>query len=570
MNQDVLVFGLLLLAILVAGFISRLKAASIAERFAAKRQLSWLTLGASMAAAQISADTPLLVSGAVYADGLAGNWFWWIGAPGVLATLFFFAPLWRRSGVLTDIEIVRLRYGDGGLARAYRITKAIADGLIVNALVLASNLLAFTLLLDALLNHRSSTGGIPLATIVATTFLVVTGLFVVMAGFRGLVRANTVELVFAILSAGILAWFAVAGLPHGLDTLRSLKAAHSDVLTLNVLPKDNSLGLVVLVGFGWWQEASGRSMLVQRMVASRDEREAGLTVMSFSVLHYLLRPWGWYLVGAASVFYWPHLGQPEQALPKTAEALLPNYLFALLVASVALSFMGCVNSRLNLGASYLVNDVAKVLSPRMSNRHARWVEVGTTGVLGLSAFFITASHTLSSIRGLYQFLLMMMAGTGFVSIVRWYWSGTTLLGELASYVSALVVAGLALAFVDIQKPTNFAMMSGLNFSIGAAVTILVAKTWPRQSAEVLRTFHDRVQPGGPGWTGFGKESPLELRRAAIKWGSANIVLFSTIFLIVSLIAGRYLTALILAGITVAVGCLLIGPIIHPSEELKES
>lgn len=556
MVQDAIVFGFLLVAILAAGLAGRLRGGTVAERFVAKRQLSWLTLGASMAAAQISADTPLLVAGAVYADGLAGNWFWWISAPGVLATLFFFAPLWRRSGVLTDVEIIKLRYGDTGLARAFRIFKAIADGFIVNALVLASNLYAFTLLLQAVFKQQPGLVGIDLATLVSTAFLAVAVLFVGLAGFRGLVRANTLEFILAILSSGVLAAFAVSGLPHGLESLKGLTTYHGHASPLNVLPTEGTLSVIILLGLGWWHSAPGHTMLVQRMVASRDEREAGLTVMSFSIFHYLLRPWGWYLIGAAALYYWPHLGQSEQALPTAARALLPSSLFGLIAASVALSFLGCVNSRLNLGATYLVNDVAKVILPSLSAMGARIVEIVATLTLALFVFAIASGHLLSSIRGLYQFLIMMMAGTGFVSIARWYWSGTTIKSEMASYASAVIVAGLTLAFTNIQKLPDFAIMSGVNFLIGGAMTVAVAKLWPQRDLDATEAFYRNVQPQGAGWNGYHTGASAGLGRMAWKWALSNITLFSAIFLIVNLIAGRFAIAAALTVMAVAAGLVL--------------
>jgi len=556
MVQDAIVFGFLLVAILAAGLAGRLRGGTIAERFVAKRQLSWLTLGASMAAAQISADTPLLVAGAVYADGLAGNWFWWISAPGVLATLFFFAPLWRRSGVLTDVEIIKLRYGDTGLARAFRIFKAIADGFVVNALVLASNLYAFTLLLQAVFKQQPGFAGIDLATLVSTAFLAVAAIFVGLAGFRGLVRANALEFILAILSAGMLAGFAVSGLPHGLESLKGLTTSHGHASPLNVLPTEGPLSVLILLGLGWWHSAPGHTMLVQRMVASRDEREAGLTVMSFSVFHYLVRPWGWYLVGAAALYYWPHLGQAEQALPTAARALLPSSLFGLIAASVALSFLGCVNSRLNLGAAYLVNDVAKVISPSLSARGARIVEIVATLTLALLVLAIASGHLLSSIRGLYQFLIMMMAGTGFVSIARWYWSGTTIRSEMASYASAIFVAGLTLAFTNIQKLPDFAIMSGVNFLIGGVVTVGVAKLWPQKNLVAVETFYRNVQPQGVGWKSYHTSKSGGLAQTAMRWALSNIALFSAIFLIVNLIAEHFAMAIALAASAI-IACLIL-------------
>ncbi|MFN3228459.1 MAG: sodium:solute symporter family transporter [Asticcacaulis sp.] len=551
MSLDLVVFILLVALIAGVGLVLRPRAQSVSERFLASRQLSWLTLGASMAASSLSADTAILITGAVYAHGLGGNWFWWVSAPGVLATLMFFAPLWRRSGLVTEAEVIRLRYGDSRLAKAYRLLKAVNDGLLVNAFVVASSVLAFRLILEVLLKDTPwGVTFVSLSGVICTGFLLLTGLYTLMAGFRGLVHTNALEFGFAVIVSLILAALAVTQMPAGLDTLKTLSAQASHTPVLDSFGGQDPFSLMLLLGFGWWHTAAGQPLLVQRMVASRSETDAGLTVLSFSVFHYLLRPWGWYVIGAAALFYFPGLPKAEQALPSMAQALLPSGLFGMLAASVALSFLGSVNSRFNLSASYLVNDVGLLLKPDLGEKGRKQIETGAVLILSGLVVVIAFSNWIPSIRGIYQFIIMMLAGTGFVAIARWYWSGTSLLSEITSRISSLLIAGSTLVLVDIQDPKTFALMVGVNFLAGAIITLLTARLWPDRERTTAKRFFDQVRPPGPGWSENGHGSVHALTRPFASWALGNIALFSLIFAGINLLSGQGWGALALVALAI--------------------
>jgi Na+/proline symporter len=563
--------------VLGAGFTFRFKGSSDPfERFAGSRQISWLRLGASMAAASTSADTPLLIASAVYLDGLSGNWFWWVSAPGILATLFFFAPLWRRSGALTEIEIVKLRYGDSGAARMFRILRAFVDGLIINSLVLATNTFAFSLLLRAWLPHMGMPSSASLAEDVTALLLIAAGAYAILVGFRGVVRADSVEFLTVLLTSGLLAWFAVSGLPHGFDSLREMTAQRGATPVFNVWPAGDSGLLLLLLALGWWHTAPGNGMLIQRMNASRDEREARFTVLTFATLHYVLRPWAWYLIGAAALYFVPDLRRTDEALPAVAAIVLPNGFFGLLVITIALAFLGSSNSRFNYCASYLVNDVAHVLRPGLGSRSLRWVEIAGVLLLAITVLALVRSGAMPAIRTMYQFLIMLMAGSGFVAIARWYWWRTSLASEITSLASSIGVASVSLFVVDMARPRDFALMVGINFCVGALVAISAAYIWPARNAAVAEDFYERVRPSGPGWLKYGRTG--EFVGPALAWVGANGTLFSMTYAIASLFAGDIWRSAACA--ICAIGCACCGlpatrrllkrvfPILMPGKEAR--
>ncbi|OYY79022.1 MAG: hypothetical protein B7Y43_03895 [Sphingomonas sp. 28-62-20] len=537
MLLDILLAGLTLILVVAAGVGLNRARGGLLERFTARRQLSWLVLGASMAASSTSADTPLLIAGAVYANGLAGNWFWWASAPGVLATLFFFAQLWRRAGVVTEVEIIALRYGQDATTRRYRMFVAAFDGVIVNALVLGSNVFAFGLVLSALLDRLGAANRSGLADAIVLVCLLATACYALLVGFRGLVKSDAAEFAVSIAVCIVLAVVAVAKLPHGLSSLGPLLSARSRDPLFALWPNEDMLAPLVLLICSWWHSAPGKGMLAQRIVASRDERSAMLTVFTFTGLHYLVRPWAWYIVGATGLIYLPHLANPEAVFPKMAAQLLPSGLFGLLVMAIALSFMASVNSRLNFGASLIVNDVAMVLRPTISPQAQKRLEAGVILLLCIMSFAVGTLWAWPGIRTLYQFLTMMLAGTGFVAIARWYWWRTTIWSEICSLVSAILVAAISLSLADISDPLDYAMTLGFNFIFGTVVTLLAAFFGPPANREVAAAFYTRVLPGGPGWGGFAGGATSNLGSLTIQWLLANGALFIGIFAVSRALGG---------------------------------
>jgi len=354
---------------------------------------------------------------------------------------------------------------------------------------------------------------------------------------------------------------AVAGLPHGLTSIAEMTAHRSHDPVFALWPGDDMAAPLILLFCSWWYSAPGKGMLIQRIAASRDEKSAMLTVLTFTGLYYLVRPWAWYLIGAAGLIYLPQLAKPEAVFPELAAQLLPSGLFGLLVMAVALTFMASVNSRLNYGASLIVNDVVGAVRPDATPQTLKRVEFGTIVLLCLLAFGAGALWASAGIRSLYQFLTMMLSGTGFVAIARWYWSRTTIWGEIASLVSAIIVATSSTAWADTSRPADYALALGINFLIGAVVTIIAAYLGPSPDRAVATTFYNRVRPGGPGWPAEGGRSIERLGRLAGQWLLANGALFSIIYAMSKALAAEATAALAFSafGLVSLVAMVVIGP-----------
>ncbi|MGH8027573.1 MAG: sodium:solute symporter family transporter [Pseudoxanthomonas sp.] len=533
---DWLIGCTLFLAVLIVGMLRRRKPASLAERFTADRQLPWYLLGGSMAATAFSADTPLLVAGAVYQDGLAGNWFWWATAPGALATLYFFARLWRRSGVITEMEVFELRYGHRATARRFRALKALIDGIVVNALVIASIGFAFGLLIRAFAERLGPTAlSFSWSTGVAMAMLVVIGMHTILAGFRGVVRTEVLAFLVAISASCLVVWFALPMLPHGLDDVRQAAGNRSAQPVFDVLP-DSFTTFALVLGLGWLHSAPGNGMLVQRMVAARDERDAARIVLTYTVLHYLIRPWPWYLVGGIALVIFPWLDTPELAFPMVAMAHLPGGAAGLLVAALALAAGGSINSRLNFGASLAVNDILPLLLTSMDDRTRLRIERATIGFIVLSAMAMVGIGVISSIRGFYQFFIVLSAGTAFAAIARWYWWRMTIRSEIGALIGALIGATLMAAIGDVADPDAFALMLGVNLVFGALIACVLADWKARVPDEAALRFAARVRPGGPGWrpvpNGDGR-----LRRNTVRWTIHVAALFAAIAAVAAVLGG---------------------------------
>lgn len=553
----------MLLLVVAVGITGHRRGKRPVERFTASREVHWLPLGASLAASSTSADTPLLIAGAVYADGLAGNWFWWASAPGVLATLFFFSRLWRRSGVLTDVGILRLRYGNGMAANCLRCLRALLEGVILNVLILASNGYALTLVIEAMFERWSVASPNQAAIITMAVGFAGATIFVLFVGFRGLVRSSLTEFSLTVATGTGFAIVAVSTIPGGLHGLQALISERSHAPALSMAPSGGMIGPLLLLAVGWWHTAPGRGLLVQRLAAAQDERAALLTVGSFSIFHFVLRPWSWYLIGLAALFYLPGQTGAETALPRLAATILPSGLYGILVAVTALAFTGCVTSRLNLGASYLVNDVVRVVAPDASETILHRVEVGTAVFLAIVASAIVATGRLTSIRDLYQFITIVLAGTGFVAIARWYWWRTSLMAEIASLGAAIVGAIMASHLLDLTEPDAFVVATVINFALGAAIAIVFALFGPSTPTSVLRRFYDAVTPEGPGWRPFcGSMSRDGIKRTSARWLLANGALFAAITACACLIALQPIYAMlcILLATSLIVGVYRLRPL----------
>ena len=502
---DWLLLGLALAAPIAVGVAcGRRGGRSLSEYFLSGRDLPWWLAGTSMVATTFAADTPLAVTGLVAASGVAGNWLWWNAALGSTLTVVFFARLWRRAGILTDVEFVELRY-TGRAARALRAVRALYLGLAVNCLVIGWVNLALAKVLSVALGWERLTG--------VLVGLAATGGYAALAGLRGVVAADLVQFAIALSGAVGLAYYALAA-PGvgGLDGLRaalpestfrlwpavgSTDATPAGAAAMLALP---FASFVAYLGVQWWaswypgQEPGGGGYVAQRMMSARSERDAVLATLWFTVAHYCLRPWPWVLVALAALVLYPDLSDREAGYVLVLRDHLPPGWRGLLVGAFFAAYMSTVSTQLNWGTSYLVNDLyRRFVRPDAGQTHLVRVSRLTTILVMAASGAITFG--LESVRQAWEFVLESGAGVGLVLILRWYWWRVTALSELTALAAAAAGFAFVRFFTVVPFPDSLLYLVPWTTACWIAVTLA---TPPEPLSHLIR-FYRRTRPAGPGW-----------------------------------------------------------------------
>ena len=473
--------------------------------------MPWWLLGVSMVATTFSTDTPNLVTDLVRQNGVSGNWAWWAFLLTGMLTVFVYAKLWRRSGVLTDIEFYELRYS-GKAAAFLRGFRALYLGLIFNVLVMGAVSLAAVKFGEIVL-------GLPgwVTLLIACS---ITLAYSALGGLKAIIITDFVQFALAMVGS-IWGMFYILGLPEigGLSNLISHENVSGKLALIPDLSDPNLWVPVLLVPLAvqWWAsyypgaEPGGGGYIAQRMFSAKDEKNAVGATFLFNVAHYALRPWPWILIALSSLIIFPELADIQKAFPNLPEdklghdvaypamlTLLPSGLLGLVAASLIAAFMSTMSTQLNLGASYLVNDFYhRFIKPDASEKH----------LVAAGRMFTVLSIILGGGLGLlltsagqaFTLLLMIGAGTGLIYILRWFWWRINAYTEIVAMISSLMIAGYF----------NFGE-SGLEgwqkIVIGAVLTTIVwiAATYftPPDDDETLRNFVKKVNPGGPGWAKY--------------------------------------------------------------------
>jgi SSS family solute:Na+ symporter len=504
----------------------RRSSASTAEYFLSGRGVSWWLAGTSMVATTFAADTPLVVTGLVYAHGIAGNWIWWSLLPSGMMTVFLFARLWVRAGLLTDIEFAEMRYA-GRPAAFLRGFSAVYLGLLMNCLVLGWVTKAMTTIVSVTLgvNERA-------ALAICVFFLIpFTGLYVSLGGLWGVLWTDLFQFVLKMSLVIAVAWYgveAVGGVHALLARLGEMRAAAgpgaADIThffpdfgrgwTSEAMWTIPVLAFCVFLGVQWWafwypgSVPGGGGYIAQRILSARDERHGLLSVLWFNFAHYALRTWPWVMAGLAVAVLYPGLKHPEAGYMLVAVDHLPTALRGLLVAGFLAAFMSTVATHLNWGSSYLVADLyRRFLRRGASEKH--YVSVSRWVTLLLVAAAAWVSWELASIRAGWEFVLEVGAGTGSVYLLRWYWWRINAWSEIAAMATALVVS------VGVRWLKPFAGSETIVFAKAALTTTLVTTlVWiavtlltPPEPAETLLRFYRRVRPDARGWRPVAEHAP---------------------------------------------------------------
>ena len=489
------------------------------EFFTSGQSAPWWLIGTSMVATTFSADTPNLVTDFVRQHGVSYNWVWWSFLLTGMMTVFFYARLWRRSGVLTDLEFYELRYS-GRPAAFVRGFRAIYLGFFFNCAIMATVTLAAIKIANVMLGWGR------LETVMVCGAICI--VFASVSGLWGVLAIDLVQFVIKMSAVIAAAWYALdnpkVGGMHGLITKLEPK-------TLALLPDfgDWNLTLSVLViplAVQWWSvwypgaEPGGGSYIAQRMLAAKDERHAMAGTMWFNVAHYALRPWPWIITALASMLVFPTLADLQTALPHVDPklighdlafpamlTLLPHGMLGVMIAALLAAYVSTVVTHLNWGSSYLVIDIYhRFLQPNASEPHLVWISRGLSIVLMAAAALFT--NLLTTASDAFQLLLSVGAGTGLLYLLRWFWWRINAWSEITAMFTSFAVA---IAFFVAKRQGHalgdaqqLLLTVGITTVAWVAVTLL---TKPVPEATLV-AFYRKVRPAGPGWRAIREREAL--------------------------------------------------------------
>ena len=557
--------------------LARRAGSSTTEFFTSGRAAPWWLIGVSMVATTFSTDTPNLVTNIVRTGGVAGNWAWWAFLLTGMATVFFYARLWRRSGVLTDLEFYEIRYS-GRPATFVRGFRALYLGLFFNCVIMATVNLAAAKIANVLL-------GWPMAkTLLVCALLNVA--FAATSGLWGVLVTDFIQFGIAMTGSVAAAVYAVRQ-PEvgGLGQLFARTAPK----TLALVPDfgDWSTALAVMIiplTIQWWSvwypgaEPGGGSYIAQRMLAAKTEKDALGGTLFFNFAHYALRPWPWVIVALSSMLVFPTLDDIRRAFPYVDASLighdmaypamltfLPAGLLGLMVAGLLAAYVSTISTHLNWGTSYIVHDFyRRFMKPGAEERHYILVGRLVTGGLMVVAGLLT--FVLDTAQASFNLLLSVGAGTGLIYLLRWYWWRINAWSEIAAMVSSFLVAvGF---FVAGKSGATIASTTSLLITVAATTVVWVAATFLTAPTDrkTLVEFYRLVRPPGGGWNPVRTEagvssSPDSMAQSLLGWVLGCLVVYAALFGAGSFLYGRTVQGMVwsVAFIMAAVGLIRLIP-----------
>jgi Na+/proline symporter len=546
------------------------------EFFLSGRNAPWWLAGTSMVATTFAADTPLAVTGMVARNGIAGNWLWWNAVASGMLTVFFYARLWRRSGVMTDVEFAEIRYA-GKPAAFLRGFRALYLGIPINCIILGWVNLAMVKILSLILGVNKDWALAIVVGIIAVTSFVST-----LAGLWGVLVTDLFQFVIKMTMVIVLAVAAV----HAVGGIDSMKlqlgaidrakglATGTAGSALSFVPDLNSawmpmITFLVYISMNWWAtwypgaEPGGGGYIAQRMFCAKDEKHSLLATLWFNIAHYAIRPWPWVLAALGAVVLYQHdpgfQQDPETGYIRVMIDYLPAWLRGTMVAAFAAAFMSTVGTQLNWGASYLVNDFyRRFVHSSASDRH--YVRASQLATVMLTVVSAVITRYMDSIAGAWQLLIVTGAGTGTVLILRWYWWRINAWSEVSAMATAFVVS------VTLQTkfgwssadPRGFAYIMlitvGITSAVWLAVTFLTA---PEPEAQLV-SFYKRTRPSAALWKPIARLAPevpaaRDLKYNFFDWIAGCALIYGALFGTGKVILKDYALGVALLAVAAAAG-----------------
>ncbi len=576
----------LLICFVPALFFGKRAGKNTTEFFVSGRSVPWWLAGLSMVATTFSSDTPNLVTDIVRRNGVAGNWVWWAFVLTGVATVFFYARLWRRSGVMTDLEFYEIRYS-GKAASVVRGFRSVYLGLFFNCMIMASVNLAACKIAGIMfgLERWQTLLGVGLLNVV----------FAALSGLWGVLVIDMIQFFIMMTAVIAAAYFAlqlpqVGGLSGMVEKLSALKGT-GGLNYLNMLPDftnnwDMAIAIFIMpIAVQWWavwypgSEPGGGSYIAQRMLATKSEKDSLGAVLFFNVAHYVLRPWPWILVALCSLIIFPQLSDIQTAFPNLDPRLLghdiaypamlkflPVGFLGLMVGGLIAANSSTILTHLNWGASYLVHDFyQRFFRKDASEKH--YVLAGRIATIGL---FLCASGLvffLDTAKDTFDMILQVGAGTGLLYLLRWFWWRINAWCEVVAMVSSFLVSILLLVLNKNGIPVSMHMSLIVTVACTTVCWVLAAFSAPQTDRKTLVEFYKKVRPFGPGWEIIRKEAGISKEDAKssqeniplglLGWAAGTTAIWSALFTVGNFLYGRIDNAVILSLAFIVSGSVLL-------------
>jgi Na+/proline symporter len=556
-------------------YYARRASGSTSEFFLSGRDVPWWLAGTSMVATTFAADTPLAVTGFVAKNGIAGNWLWWNFVMSGMMTVFFYARLWRRAGVMTDIEFAELRYS-GKPAAFLRGFRALYLGLPINCIILGWVNLAMIKILEVTLGVDKKQ-----AILIVIGILIFTAFYTTISGLWGVLVTDLFQFVLKMGMVILLAILAVNAV-GGIDAMKT-KIAALDTASgqqgsrLAFFPELDSIWmptitLLTYLAVNWWAswypgaEPGGGGYVAQRIFSAKDERHGLLATLWFNIAHYALRPWPWILTALASLILYPTLEDKEAGYIKTLldPNVFPPYLRGFMLAAFAAAYMSTIGTQLNWGASYVINDFyRRFITKDGSERHYVIISQVVTIILMIASIIVT--FYLDSIGGAWKILLVTGAGTGTVLLLRWFWWRINAWSEVSAMIAAAACSiFLQLVYkMDSDQPRDFAYLMLITVGFTTVVWVAVTLFTPAEPMEKLVHFYRKVRPDGPGWKPVAARAGIAetnlgggLGVQFLNWFVGCVLIYAFLFGLGYLILGPVWKGVLLLAVGVAAWVLI--------------
>lgn len=550
-----------LISISIGVYMSKRAGKGMNDFFLSGRKLPWYIAGTSMVATTFAADTPLAVTELVSENGVSGNWLWWNMLFGGMLTVFFFARLWRRSGIMTDAEFVSIRYS-GKESHFLRGFRAIYIGIFMNIIVIAWVNLAMIKILGVMFPDLSIFGlkeisfldiEISSHLIAVAGLMTFTAVYSALSGLWGVSLTDSFQFIVAMTGSIIIAVFAVnhidvggvAGLKEKLpsgafDFFPSISTADNQADGQTGILKLGVTALIAYLGVQWWSswypgaEPGGGGYVAQRMMSAKDEKNSLFATLWFQIAHFAIRPWPWIIAALSALVLYPDVSDKGSAYVMLIRDLLPSGLLGLLLAAFLAAYMSTVASQTVWGTSYIINDLYKPYVNKNADEK-KYVKISriTTFLLMLLSLFVTTQF--DKISDAWKFVLAMSGGIGPVLLLRWFWWRINAWSEISAMLAPYVIYPvLTLGFgLDVLK-TDFELSLIIIAFWSTAVWITVTMLTKPTDNEKLFSFYKTVHPGGIGWRKIALQN-LEIEADKgygllfINWALGVFMVMSTLF-----------------------------------------